>query len=135
MDLHRRRFVQGELSKYKVYKKQLAEYELERRTIEENYPRTSYAEVRSSGQVSDPTFKAAARLERLEAANSQARFYVRAIDDVLECLPEDHQEIIRKRYFDDINHEIVADGLHIGKSTLFRYEREALALLCLRMGL
>lgn len=135
MDLHQRRFVQGELRKYKLYKKQLREYELERNEIEESYPKATWAEVRTSGGVSDPTYKAIARLERLDAANSQARFYVKAIDDVLECLPEGHQEIIKRRYFDDINHEAVADSLHIGASTLFRYEREALALLCLRMGL
>ncbi len=135
MDLHQRRFVQGELRKYKVYKKQLADYELERREIEESYPKATWREAIVSGEVSDPTYRAAARLERMEAANSQAQFYVKAIDDVLECLPEEQQEIIRRRYFDDIHHEVVADSLHMSLRSLFRYEGEALALFSLRMGL
>lgn len=133
---HEREFIRGELSKYPEYKQQLMDYEQERQVIAESYPAPGrFVAAGSRGSISDPTHRAAARLERLAAVYSRPQFYVRAIEDVLHRLPPAHQETIRLRYFKGLPPQEVAENLGVSRATFYNYEREALKGFYLRFGI
>ena len=136
METHVRRFIIGELGRYELYREQLAEYELQREEMAENYPRPELRPGRTGTvAIVDPTAQAAARLERLEANIARARFYVKAIDEVMSRLTERQREVIRLRFIKRYNITKVVFKTYLSESTIHRETRTALPLFAARMGL
>ncbi len=134
MQMHIRKFVLAELERYRDYKSQIEEYELERAEILESYPVATWQKERvSGGNIGDSTANAAARLERLDAGYARARFYVKAIERVLNSLPDENRELIETVCIGGIPAEHA--GLLMDRATIYRRLNEILPLFALRMGL
>ena len=136
MEIHVRRFIIGELGKYELYCEQLADYERRRDEVAESYPSPELKPGRATTvAIADPTAQAAARLERLAANIARARFYVKAIDEVMNNLTERQKEVVRLRFIKRYNIAKVGFKTYLSESTIHRETRTALSLFAARMGL
>lgn len=135
METHVRKFILAELERYKDYKKQLQELELDRAEID-RYPVATWQNgAVSGGGIADPTATGAARLERLNATYARVRFYIKTIESTLKMLPEDRRKIIELHCINGFPVEKVETELFINRATVYRALNEALPLFALRMGL
>lgn len=132
------RLVEARLRQYPIDKKLIEAWEKEKEEVAGALQSSSshYGEIlRGSGIQSDPTFSKVVRLERMAARIDEARWYVEAIDDVLNALPDLERRLIEMKYFKAVPDMRIMNDLHISSSKYYAIRRKILLLLARRMGL
>lgn len=132
------RLVEARLRQYPVDKKLVEAWEKEKEEVAGALQSSSghYGEIlRGSGLKSDPTFSKVVRLERMAARIDEAKWYVEAIDDVLNALPDLERRLIEMKYFKAVPDMRIMNDLHISSSKYYAIRRKILLLLARRMGL
>lgn len=108
----------------------------QRQELSEAYPVSTDSDTgKRQYFLSDPTFKAAFRLLRLEEHWAKTKFYVQAIDDVLSVLDVEKRRLVELKYFQGKSQWQIEEELGIARSTIFRMDKEILLLFAHRMGI
>lgn len=132
------RLVEARLRQYPIDKRLVESWEKERDEVAGALQSSSshYGEIlRGSGLQSDPTFSKVVRLERIASRIDEARWYVKAIDDVLGVLSDLERRLIDMKYFKDVPDVQIMADLHISTSKYYAVRRKILSLMARRMGL
>ena len=74
-------------------------------------------------------------MERMAARIDEAKWYVKAIDDVLGVLSDLERRLIDMKYFKDVPDVQICHDLHISTSKYYAVRRKILSLMARRMGL
>jgi DNA-directed RNA polymerase specialized sigma subunit len=136
LTLHERRFVQECLCRYPLFKKELAELRVKHQELAEAYPVSTFEDYTNRRNfLSDPTSRATFRLLRLEEQWAKTKFYVQAIEDVMAVLDVEKRRLVELKYFQGSSQWHIEAELGIGRSTIFRMDKEILLLFAHRMGI
>ena len=134
------RTLEAELINYHQSKKQLAEYVANLQTI--TLPGRPIDETGISptgGMPGDPTARQAIKLaeahEMIGVMQEMAR-RVEAIEWALGRLSEGHRKLVKLYYWSPTYYspERVAEELHIGRPTFFRWRKQIVRLIAQRLG-
>lgn len=129
-------FCASVLIEYPLMKQALLKLEEQRRDIAEAYPASSFGDGgRRTSAISDRTASAAFMLLRLEVTWAKTRFYVQAVDDLLDYLTPDQKRLVEYHFFKQYPAWKVLEVLHIGKSAFYERRQAILNLLANRLGL
>ena len=131
------RLVEARLFQYPIDKRLVDAWERESRAIAGDLPSSAahLGEIlKGSGLHSDPTFSKVIRLERMANQVDEARWYVRAIDDVMELLSQQERELIEKRYFKKETDTKICQDLHLSHNKYYKLKRTILMKFARRMG-
>lgn len=102
VETHVKKFIEGELRKYKLNKQIIQQYEEERQAIASKVS-GGIGQIPESKEASDPVFKRYLWLEKIEGKAERAKFYNRIIEDVYNnLLNEQEKQIVKMKYFEGL---------------------------------
>jgi len=129
------RYIEKELYNYPLNRKLIENWEAERQgIIEETGGRENI--VIDDKKVSNPTLSKTMRLLALEGKVDRAKWYCKAIEDVLEILEETDKRLVELKYFQGyLTNEGVARELNISVREFYRRRKNIIGKLAVRMGL
>ena len=113
MENHIRAYVKGELHKYPHYKQLINDFEQKR--------------MEFKGQPD--------MLQRLLATTERARFYVQAIESVMDSLSEEEHRLVELCCIRDYSPDFAAEQLRVDRSTVFRMLNGVLPRFVVRFGI
>jgi len=129
------RFVEKELYNYSLNKKLVENWEAERQSIIEETGGKENIVV-DDKKVSNPTLTKTMRLLALEGKVDRAKWYCKAIEDVLEILEETDKRLVELKYFQGfLTNEGVARELNISLRDFYRRRKEIIRRVAVRIGL
>jgi len=132
------RLVEERLKQYPFDKRLVEAWETERRELAGDIQSSAgrLGEIlKGTGLHSDPTFAKVVRLDRMAQQVDEARWYVQAIDDVMDLLTGPDRRLIEMKYFENKSDVAICNELHISQSKFYAIRRRALTLFARRMGL
>ena len=135
LENHVKKFIEGELRKYKTNQQIIQQYEEERQAIASKVS-GGIGQIPESKEVSDPVFKRYIWLEKIEGKADRARRYNRMIDDVYnELLNDEERRIVKMKYFDGLLTEYgICRELGMDRTTFWRKKKEILRKFAERMA-
>lgn len=129
------KFVESKLYSYMDSKKAIEAWEQAKEDIINETPTLGPGMPKGSG-VGRPTENKAIRLMLLEQKAERERFWVTAIEDVLEILPEEDYKLVKLKYFDQyLSNYGVAKCLNISESSFYRRRDRILWRFASRFGI
>jgi len=133
------RYVEKELYNYPLNKALIESWEQERREIASELHSTlgeDSAGRHSINRINNPTSAKALRLEAMAQKVDRARWYVKAIEDVLGAVDDIDKQLVEQKYFQGLLTNVgVARELNISIRDFYRRRKELIEKFALRMGL
>jgi RinA family phage transcriptional activator len=132
-------FVEAELKDYPGNVKMIENFETERDGIIEeggNKRRDLASDRQAQNKTSDQVCEKILRLERLAHSVDRAKFYVKAIDSVLEDADPLDKDIVELKYWTEVyTNQGVAQALHLSTSDFYRRRKALIRKFAKMMGL
>jgi len=131
------RLVEERLAQYPIDKRTLEAWEQLSKEIAGRLPSSAanLGEVLAGeGLHGDPTLSKVIRLERMAGRIDEVRWYVQAVDDVLDLLTPQERQLVELRFFKGESDTRVYQQLHIGKTKYYSMKRSVLLKFARRMG-
>jgi RinA family phage transcriptional activator len=139
IEQHIFRFVERELYNYPINKKLVENWEKEKEELIGGARSTLSGDGSgrfAENKITNPTSAEVLRLLALENKVNRARWYVQAIDDVLELLPEEDRRLVELKYFQGFLTNVgVARELNIGQTVFYERRAKLVEKFAIRMGL
>ena len=130
------KFVESKLYNYVDNKAVIKAWEQSREDILNETPSRDGG-MPSGGQVSDPTQAKAIRLSLLEAKAYREKYWIDAVDGVLELLDKQDRELVELKYFSGrkSSNDVLAQLLNMSRSDFYRKRKEIVWRFANRFGI
>lgn len=136
IESHIFKFVEKELYNYPVNKKLVENWQKEAQDISINSALGKDGDRFSMNQITDPTSAKALRLASMASKVDRAKWYIQAIDDVMDTLAEEDKHLVELKYFNGmLTNSGVAMGLHISEREFYNRRDCLIGKFGRRMGI
>lgn len=132
-------------AEFAFVEKKLYDYPINKRLIDEFEAQKEAAILRSkpqegppsaTGRPGRPTEITAIQLAMLEDRVKTERFWVKAIEDVLECLSEEEKELVELKYFEAyLTNEGIMMQMSMSRKRFYRLREEVVYKFARRMAI